>query len=144
MRKLLGALFPGPAAAESAIGAAVKGLDSLFYTDQEKAEDKQAAKRQAADMYIQWMAATSGQNRARRAVALTVTAIWAFMLMAGFALDVAAVWVPDAYYDRIVESGKAVASRSSEIHTPFLAVLGFYFSSRVVGGLIDKVKGDKA
>lgn len=136
----LKALFPGPAAASGALSTVVKGIDELYYSKQEKAEDKQAAKKQAADLYIQWMQATSGQNRARRAIALTVTAIWAFMLMSGFLVDLAAVWVPEAYYDRLMASSKAIAERAGTIHTPFMIILGFYFGQRMLDAF---KKGDK-
>ena len=141
MRKLLGALFPGPAAAESAIGAAVKGIDSLFYTDQEKAEDKQKAKREAASMYIQWMAATSGQNRARRAIALTITAIWALTFVAALLCDIAAPWVGGEYYDRLTASAEALRGGVKDMATPFALVLSFYFGQRMLDAF---KKGDKA
>lgn len=57
----LKALFPGADAANKVIDATTKGIDKLFYTAEEKADDKARAKREAAAMYIKWMEATSGQ-----------------------------------------------------------------------------------
>ena len=134
---LLKALFPSAAAGETVVNAAVKGIDALFYTDQEKAEDKQRAKQQAADMYIRWMEATSGQNRARRAIALVVTALWALTFAAALLLDVAAPWVPASAQEALRASTDALRGGANDMSGPFMIVLGFYFGQR----MLDAFKG---
>lgn len=135
MGKLLKALFPGPEAAGGVVKTAAKVIDEAFYTSQEKAEDAQKAKQALADNYIKWLEATSGQNRSRRAIALTVTFIWAFMLMMGFLVDIIIAWAPESIYDQLRASADSILKRSEEIHTPFMIVLGFYFGSRMLGAL---------
>ena len=133
----LKALFPGPAAAESAISAAAKGIDKLFYTDEEKAEDKAKAKAAAADMYIRWMEATSGQNRARRFIAVVVTLLWASTFACALLLDVAAPWVPSDSQEALRASSAALRDGAGDMSTPFMLVLGFYFGQR----MLDAFKG---
>ena len=129
---LLSALFPGPAAAETAINAAVKGIDSIWYTDEEKAQDKQKAKQAAADMYIRWMEATSGQNRARRAIALTITALWASTYASAILCDVAGPWLPADVAARLATSAETLRSGAADMNTPFVLVLGYYFGQRML------------
>ena len=133
----LKALFPGPAAAETAITAAAKGIDKLFYTDEEKAEDRQQAKREAASMYIRWMEATSGQNRARRFIAIVVTLLWASTFACALILDVAAPWVPAGSQEALRASSEALRGGAGDMSTPFMLVLGFYFGQR----MLDAFKG---
>ena len=128
----LSALFPGTAAAEKVVGAAASGIDKLFYTEQEKAEDKQAAKREAASMYLRWMEATSGQNRARRAIALVVTTLWASTFACALVLDVAAPWVPQAYQSALQASTAALRDGAGDMSGPFMVILGFYFGQRML------------
>ena len=135
----LKALFPGADAANKVIDATVSGIDKLFYTDEEKADDKAKAKQQAAAMYIRWMEATSGQNRARRAIALTVTALWAATFLFALCLDVAAPWVPAGSQEALRQSTAALRSGANDMSGPFMIVLGFYFGQR----MLDAFKGGK-
>ena len=139
----LSALFPGPAAAGEVIKQAAKGIDNLFYTDQEKAEDKQQAKREAAGMYMKWMEATSGQNRARRAIALVVTALWALTFLAALVCDVAAPWVGAEYRDALSASAEALRGGAGQMSTPFTLILGFYFGQRMLDAFRQTPKGGK-
>ena len=129
---LLASLFPGADAAAQVANKAFGVLDKAFYTDQEKAEDKQAAKREAASMYIRWMEATSGQNRARRAIALVVTALWAATFAAALLCDVAAPWVADESREALSASAKALRDGAGDMATPFMLVLSFYFGQRML------------
>lgn len=137
---IFSALFPGPAAATKVIETAAKGIDALWYTEEEKAHDKQAAKREAAGMYVRWMEATSGQNRARRAIALVVTALWAATFAAALLLDVAAPWVPAGSVDALRASADALRDGAGQMSTPFMIVLGFYFGQRMLDAFRDQKK----
>ena len=87
------ALFPGPAAAGQVIEGATNLIDKAFYTKQEQAEDAAKAKIQAVEHYLKWIEATSGQNRARRLIALVVTSLWAMTWVLSFFLALAIPWI---------------------------------------------------
>ena len=69
---VIGKIFGTDKAAESLINNTSSAIDKLFYTDQEQAEDKARSATEARGMVIKWMAATSGQNLARRLLALMI------------------------------------------------------------------------
>ena len=139
---ILSSLFPGPAAAGKVIEEAAKGIDKLWYTEEEKAEDAQKAKREAASMYLKWMEATSGQNRARRAIALTVTAMWACTYSAALLCDVAAPWLDADVAARLAQSADALRGGARDMALPFGAVISFYFGQRMLDAF-KQAKGAK-
>ena len=138
---ILSALFPGPAAAGKVLEGATTLIDKAFYTDQEKAEDATKAKQKAMDQYLHWLEATSGQNRARRAIALVVTGLWAMTWVFSFFLGLAQPWVPAVYSERVQQSIEQLQAAGGDIGTPFMLVLSFYFGSRMVKDLAGRIGG---
>ena len=67
----IGKIFGTDKAAAALIDNVSTGLDKLVYTGEEKAADHAASVTEARKMVIKWLAATSGQNLARRVLALT-------------------------------------------------------------------------
>ena len=62
--------------------SAVKGLDSIVYTDQEKAEKTQTAQKLYAKL---WMAAAPSALT-RRIIATVMVGVWAFLILFGVAV----------------------------------------------------------
>ena len=111
------ALFTPKTIAETA-KSAVKGLDSIVYTDQEKAEKTQAAQALYADL---WKAATPSAI-SRRIIAAVMVSVWAFLILLGslvYKFDQA--W--SEFIFRVL--GEVVLQ-------PVNIIVGFYFLSQVV------------
>ena len=98
--------------------SAVKGLDSIVYTEQEKAEKTQVAQ----ELYSKlWMAATPSAL-SRRIIAAVVVFVWAFLVMLiallyGLSKEWA-LFVFDLLKEVVLQ--------------PVNIILGFYFLSQVV------------
>lgn len=117
MKKLFAAIFGSAEHTKTVLDAGVKGLDALFYTAEEKAEN--AAR--FGDLYLRYLAATSPQNLARRLIALVVVGLWAFLILVGVAL-----WKLDAGYSAFVFS-----TLDNIVNLPFTIIVGFYFAAHI-------------
>ena len=73
----LGKMFGSAKAGEQIIDGAMNGIDKLWYTKEEKAEDAAQAKRETMTVYMKWLESTSGSRIARRLLALGAFSIWA-------------------------------------------------------------------
>jgi cation transport ATPase len=104
--------------------SAVKGLDSIVYTEQEKAEKTQVAQ----ELYSKlWMAATPSAL-SRRIIAAVVVFVWAFLviliaLLYGLSREWA-LFVFDLLKDVVLQ--------------PVNIILGFYFLKQIVSEYRDK------
>ena len=136
----LKALFPGADAAGAVVEKSLGMIDKAFYTDQEKAEDARRAKRAIMDEYLRWMEATSGQNRARRALALLVASLWAFTWILSLLLDVLAPWLSPDISNEVRQSSAVLKDAAGEMSLMFGMVMTFYFAMRPANGLIDAFK----
>ena len=140
---LLARMFGTEKALNGAVTAVTKGLDALVYTDEEK--NQAAAKERAAgrQMIIQWMENTQGQNLARRAIALTVTAIWAVQYVVAMLLDALAAAMPE-HAPLLADVARAIREGGEQVTGAMMLVLGFYFAAphldKIVGGAMDKFK----
>ena len=76
-----GKLFGTEKALNGIVDGVTNGLDALVYTDEEKAADAAADRSEARKMVVGWMAATQGQNLARRLIALSITGTWLGMYL---------------------------------------------------------------
>lgn len=129
---LLGRLFGAPEAAQKGIEVVTKGIDDIFYTKQEKAEDERTQRKEAANMFIRWMQTTQGQNLARRLIALSITFVWLFMFLTEITLSVIGVWQSD---NRWVESSSIIAQSIERMTGAVMLILGFYFASPYLGDI---------
>lgn len=117
MKKLFAAIFGTAEHTKTVLDAGVAGLDKLFYTAEEKAEN--AAR--FGDLYLRYLAATNPQNLARRLIALVVVGLWALLILAGVAL-----WKFDAAYSAFVFS-----TLDNIVNVPFMIIVGFYFAAHI-------------
>lgn len=115
-------------AAGKVVDSITKGIDKIWYTDEEKSEDKAQARREGQQVFMSWIESTSGSRVARRMIAMVVTFIWATQYFLAMALLAAVPWV-DA--PSTVEAMKASAlslhTSGEQIDGAMLFVLGYYF-----------------
>lgn len=92
MWSLLGNMFGSSKAGEKLLDSAVNGVDKLFYTSEEKSEDKARARTEAYAVYMKWLEGTTGSRVARRLLALGAFIIWALEHIIGSVFSVVAIW----------------------------------------------------
>ncbi len=131
---LIGRLLGSDQAIASGIKVVAKGLDSLIYTDQEKAGDKAAAVTQGRKMVVDWMAASQGQKLARRLIALSITGVWLFLKLLGAFLAVVAVWVNNTA--QFEASSKIIGGEADSMQGAVMLILGFYFAAPYLGDIV--------
>lgn len=117
MKKLFAAIFGTAEHTKTVLDAGVNGIDAIFYTDEEKAEN--AAR--FADWYLRYLETTNPQNLARRFIALVVVLLWGFLILLGVGL-----WKVDAAYSAFVFS-----TLDNIVNVPFMIIVGFYFAAHV-------------
>ena len=141
----IGKIFGTDKAAKALIDNTSSAIDKLFYTDQEKAEDKANSASEARNMVIKWMAATSGQNLARRILALMISSVWLLQYVAMMSLSVAAVWVEQS--EKLTESATVIGEYAKNMNGAMMLILAFYFSApymdKIASGVLNKFKGNK-
>lgn len=135
MWNFVGKLFGSEKVIEKGIDTVASGLDKLFYTDEEKADDGRKERSEARAMIIDWMKTTSGQNLARRLLALVITAVWLFMYLLSSALDLSVIWVTE-HADKLSASANSIGDRATEMNGAMMLILGFYFAAPHLGNII--------
>lgn len=118
MKKIIGAIFGSSKNTETVVNGAVSGIDKLFYTKEEKAEN--AVK--MSEWFLRYLEATQPQNLARRFIALIIVVLWALLVLAGVA-----IYKFDADYSSFI-----FEVLRDIVMNPFLIVMGFYFAAHVV------------
>ena len=135
---LLGRLFGSDDAITSLVDNASNGIDKLFYTEEEKAEDKAKSASEARSMVIDWLKCTQGQNLARRLIALIVTFIWVLQYVAMMTLSTLAVWVESADTSKkMVESSNIIGGYAESMNGAMMLILGFYFAAPHMGKMAE-------
>lgn len=141
----IGRVFGTDKAAESLIDNTANALDKLWYTKEEKAEDRAKSATEARGMVIEWMKATSGQNLARRLIALTVTIVWTTQYVTMMCLSVIGVWLENP--DKTIESAKVIGEYAQNMNGAMMLILAFYFAAPHMGSLaqsaLNKFGSDK-
>jgi len=111
-------IFAKPEDVSKVVDGAVKGLDKIFFTKEEKAE----ANQKLSDWYLKYLAATDGQNLARRFIAMIIVMLWAVLVVTGVAIR----WFNEKISDFIF------SVLTDIVMTPFSIVIGFYFLTHAV------------
>lgn len=133
---LLGKIFGSDKAIESTINSVSSGLDKLYYSDEEKADDAAKSRTEARQMIVSWMAATQGQNLARRLLALSITGTWLLMYVSAMIGSIVASWQDDPA--RWIESSKIIGDYASGMDGEVMLILGFYFAAPHMGAIVNK------
>jgi len=128
-----GRLFGSDKALDGVVSGVTNGIDKLFYTDEEKAEDGAKAKAQAASFLIGWMESTKGQNLARRFLALMITAVWLIQYLIAKGLLIAAVWVENP--EQLMASAAVISADAQSMTGAMMLILGFYFAAPHMGSI---------
>lgn len=136
MLQWLGNMFGTASAAERVIDNVSKGIDKLWYTEEEKSEDRMKAVKEGNAVYMEWLRSTMGSRVARRFIAVVVTVLWALQWLASLILSVAAVWVDPSLVDPMLASAEIVQTSGIEITGAMMVVLGFYFLGNKADGFI--------
>ena len=130
---------------EKALGALVKagrdGLDKLYYTTEEKAEDKAKHREKARDQVVEFMRATQGQNVARRLIALIIISIWSVSYVLAMILNVTAVFNA-GHAANLKEAAELIGAAISDVEAIMYMVIAFYFGAPHVEGVL-KVMTDR-
>jgi len=117
LKKLFAAIFGTAEHTKTVLDASVAGIDKLFYTDEEKADNAS----RFAEWYLHYLAATNPQNLARRLIALVVVMLWGFLILFGVVM-----WKVDPAYSAFVFS-----TLDNIVNVPFMIIIGFYFAAQV-------------
>lgn len=128
---ILGKLFGSDQALAKVVDTGRELLDEAFYTDQEEAQDRAAAAKQARGMVVEWMAATTGSRISRRLLAVSITFTWLGLFLLATALSFAAIW-SDAP-QQLALSAELIDGRSDRMTPAVMLILGFYFALPYVG-----------
>lgn len=110
---IFAAIFGSKKNTETLVDAGVSGLDKMFYTNEEKAEDMGKMR----EWFLRYLEASQPQNLARRFIAVVVVGLWATLVLAA----VIAWTVNQLFADYIFQ----VITHA--VLTPFNIIIGFYF-----------------
>ena len=138
MLDLIGRIFGAPQAVEGIVKGVTDGLDALVYTDEEKAGDAASARSEARAMVIQWMAATSGQNLARRLIALSITGVWLGMYLLSVMAQMVGVWW-EAKTAQLDSTARIAFEAAADMNPAVMLILAFYFAAPHMGDIASSV-----
>jgi hypothetical protein len=139
-----GKLFGTEKALTGIVDGVTNGLDALVYTDEEKAAAAADDRSEARKMVVGWMAATQGQNLARRLIALSITGVWLSMYLVSVLCAMVAVFtnadgVVNA--EKINEVGVIAKSAAMDMNPAVMLILAFYFAAPHMGDIAKAVSG---
>ncbi len=117
-------IFSRPKDASTIIDGAVKGLDKMFFTKEERAD----ANQKLSEWYLKYLAATQSQNLARRFIAMLVVGLWVLLVISGVAIRSISVEYSEYIFKVLTEI----------VMQPFSIIIGFFFLAHVVRSYGDK------
>lgn len=116
--------------------------DALFYTDEEKAKDAATQVTEGRKMIVAWMQATTGQNLARRLLAVAITFTWLLMYISSMIMNVVSVWVTPETADKLVTNALTIFNFADAMQGAVMLILAFYFAAphmdKIVGSAMGK------
>ena len=124
---ILSKIFGDTKNATTIVDGAVKGLDAIFFTKEEKSQ----ANQKLADWYLKYLSATQPQNLARRWIAIIIVILWAFLILLGIGFKIlGANDIATFVFETL----------NTLVHQPFMLIMGFYFLTHVVRTYTDRSK----
>lgn len=134
-------LFGSPDATKEAVKAVRDGLDSIWYTDEEKAGDAMADRSEARRVLLEWVKNSQGQNLSRRLLAVVITFAWLGFKMIGVVLSVAGMWITDTAdgitASKLESSAGMINEFSGDMTPAVMLILGFYFAAPHMGRIAE-------
>lgn len=131
----IGKIFGTDKAAEALINNVSNGLDKIVYTSEEKADAQAESVTEARKMVIKWLEATSGQNMARRLLAMMITTIWLLQYVFMIAMSTISVWVKQP--EQFIESARVVGDYAETMKGAVMLILAFYFAAPHMNNIVD-------
>jgi hypothetical protein len=139
-----GKLFGTEKALTGIVDGVTRGLDALVYTDEEKTKDAAADRTEARQMVVGWMAATQGQNLARRLIALSITGVWLSMYLLSVLCSMVAVFTDAAGVvtdEKVNAVGTIAQEAATDMNPAVMLILAFYFAAPHMGDIAKAVTG---
>ena len=135
-----GKLFGTDEAIRSTVSAVKEGIDSLVYTEEEKASDASKERSEARSMLVGWMEATQGQNLARRLISLAITGVWLLQyIVSQIASSLAIFW--DSKATQLNQLAKLQLESANDMSPAVMLILAFYFAAPHMGDFAKAVVG---
>ena len=131
----LGKIFGSDEALGKVVDTAKGLLDEAFYTDQEEAADRAAARDKAQSMVVEWIQASTGSRLARRFIALAITGTWLFMFIMATFMSFLSIWSDIDTGLLLTASAELIDGRSDRMTGAVMLILGFYFAAPYMGDL---------
>ena len=147
---------------EKGLGMIESAGDKLWYTDEEKADDRAKKGEQIRAFMVNWMESTKGQNVARRTLAVGITFVWLSMYIIGTLMGVTAPWLDSTIpvnelgqtiegavstYGKLIASSAALDDKADRMSGAVMLILAFYFAAphmdKIVVGALEKFGGSK-
>ena len=132
-----GKLFGSDEALKSVVDNVASGLDALLYTEEEKANDGAKERSEARQMVVGWMAATQGQNLARRLIALSISGVWLLSIIGEKIVGAIAVFADDP--EKLTKLADVMSEGTREMSSPVMLILAFYFAAPHMGDIAKAV-----
>lgn len=139
-----GKLFGSEKALSGVVDGVTNGLDALVYTDEERAQAAASDRSEARKMVVGWMAATQGQNLARRLIALSITGVWLSMYLISVMCSMVAVFTNSAgavTSAKLVQVAEIAKSAAMDMNPAVMLILAFYFAAPHMGEIAKAVTG---
>ncbi len=112
---ILKAIFAGPGTVNKVIDAGLKGIDSAYFTDQEKSA-----------WFLKYLESTQPQNLARRVIAFGIVGLWMLLVLLAVILGLI-FGIDDGSKSMFVF--KVV---DDLVQIPFLGIMAFYFATHLL------------
>lgn len=130
-------LWDTPDMISEGVDAVIRSGDALVYTDEEKAEFGQRVR----EWLLKWQEATSGQNLARRLIALAITFVWLLECLVALVLSVLAALNPENA--NLLGAAKVCQEMAADMLWVESAVLTFYFVPNKIGEAVVRARHAK-
>lgn len=140
----LGRVFGTDKALTSIVDNVASGLDKLYYSDEEKAEDAAKDRTEARRMVVDWMRSTQGQNLARRLIALSITGVWLSMYLVSVFAQMVALFTNEAGVltaKKVAEIGTIASKSADDMGPAVMLILAFYFAAPHMGDIAAAAMG---
>jgi len=133
---ILSKMFGTGDAAGKVVDNISSGIDKIWYTEEEKSDDRRQATREGNQVYMEWLRSTSGSRVARRFIAVTVTLVWCLQYVASMLVSCIAPWMTDpTTTTALMQTAEALTLNGEQGNAAFMIVLGFYFLGNKADGL---------
>ena len=134
---LMGRLFGTDSAIKSVVETAGSLIDKAFTSDEERRAEAQS---KLMDQVIAYANATSGQNVARRLIALLVIGVWLSCYVVAGLMLVAAAWVGEATAGRLAQNAETLGGMATDMNLYVAGITGYYFGHGMVRNWMDGKK----